>query len=416
MNYAGLLELAMELGYRLAMSGAETYRVEESINRVIGTYGVQSEVFAIPNCLTVSMETPDGQPVTRMRRIGSHGNDLNAVEQYSNLSRRICMEKPTLEQAWQWLEKTKAGLRFYPFPGKLLGNFLGACGFCMLFGGSWVDALCAGICGILIGLVDKLTAHHMGANAFFRTAASAFFMAVAAYALGVGKIAGNPDAVIIGASMILVPGLLFTNAMRDILYGDTNSGINRIVQVLLTAVAIAMGTAAAWNLASALWGVGTSGAGITYNYLIQAIACGVGCLGFAIQFNIHGPGGLLCMLGGVVTWLIYLITLEYSGNDLLAYFFATLFSTAYAEVMARVRKYPAISYLVVSVFPLLPGAGIYFAMSSAVTGQMAQFARQGMHTAAIAGIMALAILLVSTVVTGFFTWRRKRAARRSTKK
>ena len=43
------------------------------------------------------------------------------------------------------------------------------------------------------------------------------------------------DAVIIGSLMILVPGLLITNSMRDIIYGDTNSGINRIVQVQRTA-------------------------------------------------------------------------------------------------------------------------------------------------------------------------------------
>ena len=79
MDYNLLLDNATDLGYELAMSGAETYRVEESINRVLASYGVESEVFAIPNCLTVSIETPDGRPMTRMRRIGFHGNDLNRV-------------------------------------------------------------------------------------------------------------------------------------------------------------------------------------------------------------------------------------------------------------------------------------------------------------------------------------------------
>ena len=66
--------------------------------------------------------------------------------------------------------------------------------------------------------------------------------------------------------------------------------------------------------------------------------------------------------------------------------------------MARIRKYPAISYLIVSIFPLIPGAGVYYTMNHAVQGRMDQFASQGMHTAAIAGIMAVAILLVSTSV------------------
>ena len=58
MNDSLLLELATNLGYYLAMSGAETYRVEESIVRVLGAYGYEAEAFAIPNCLTVSMISP----------------------------------------------------------------------------------------------------------------------------------------------------------------------------------------------------------------------------------------------------------------------------------------------------------------------------------------------------------------------
>ena len=59
MNYSALLELATDLGYELAMCGAETFRVEESINRILSTYGVTAEVFSIPNCLIVSIETPE---------------------------------------------------------------------------------------------------------------------------------------------------------------------------------------------------------------------------------------------------------------------------------------------------------------------------------------------------------------------
>ena len=55
MDYDILLDLATDLGYRLAMSGAETFRVEDSINRILQTYGVQAEVFAIPNSMTATI-------------------------------------------------------------------------------------------------------------------------------------------------------------------------------------------------------------------------------------------------------------------------------------------------------------------------------------------------------------------------
>ena len=92
MDYNILLDLATDLGYELAMCGAETFRVEESVSRVLSSYGIASEVFAIPNYLIVTVMMEDGTPITRMRRIGSHGNDLDSVEKFSGLSRAYCSQ------------------------------------------------------------------------------------------------------------------------------------------------------------------------------------------------------------------------------------------------------------------------------------------------------------------------------------
>lgn len=404
MDYNILLDLATDLGYELAMSGAETFRVEESIRRVMAAYGVEAEVFAIPNCLTVSIEAEDGQILTRMRRIGSHGNDLDAVERFNGLSRAICNRKPDPQEGKKWLDHVRRSRVYYSLPVYLLGNAIGAAGYAVFFGGNWLDCICGGICGLVVGIVTRFL-ENMNANPFFRTIAAAFAMALPAYLMDTAGVCHNADAVIIGALMILVPGLLFTNAMRDIIYGDTTSGVNRIVQVILTAAALALGTAAAWSIVSELFGMPAETAAIAHSAITQCISCFIGCIGFVILFNIHGPGGFICALGGTATWLVYLVTFEISGNDLTAYFWSSLFASLYSEVMARIRKYPAISYLVVSIFPLIPGAGVYYTMNYAVRGMSKQFALQGLHTAAIAGTIAVGILLASTVVRMYLTWR-----------
>ena len=402
-----LIDLASDLGYELAMSGAETFRVEESVSRVLSAYGLNAEVFAIPNYLIVTVLTKKGLPITRMRRIGSHGNDLDSVERLSALSRSFCLHTPAPQEAQQQLADTLANRRAYS-PAMLgLGNFLGAFGFCLFFGGSVPDALCAGICGLLVGLVTEVLGKRR-VSQFFITIAAAFFMAWLAYGLGVARICQRTDAVIIGALMILVPGLLFTNAMRDIIYGDTNSGLNRVVQVFLVAAAIALGTAGAWNLSSLLWGMPVSQIAVSYAIGVQCLFAALGCVGFSILFNIHGPGVILCTIGGGLSWLVYRVAGELGCGDIVCYFWSALFASVYSETMARVRKYPAISYLVVSIFPLIPGAGVYYTMTYAVLGQMDQFARQGMHTAAIAGIMAVGILLGSTVFRIYSDWKLKK--------
>ena len=56
-------------------------------------------------------------------------------------------------------------------------------------------------------------------------------------------------------------------------------------------------------------------------------------------------------------------------------------------------------------YPLIPGAGIYYTMNYAVHGNMERFAAQGMHTAAIAGDIAVGVLLVTTIVRLCYTWK-----------
>lgn len=397
MNHDILLDFVTELGYNLAMSGAETFRVEDSIKRIFAAYEIESEVFAIPNCLIISIETADGKTATLMKRIGYHGNDLDAVERYNSLSRRICAEKPAPAVAAQWLKETNSSRVRYKLLGNLLGSALTAAGFAVFFGGAVIDAFCAGLCGTLLGLTDNFL-EKFKTNNFFRTIACAFIMALTAYITGALGIAYNTDSVVIGALMLLVPGLIFTNAMRDIIFGDTNSGINRIVQVLLIAVAIALGTGAAWNLSNALWNVSNTSSVLQHSSIVQCVASMVGCIGFSIMFNIHGLGVLFCSLGGAIAWAVYCLSVYLGCGDLLCYFFSALTAAAYAEIMARIRKFPAISYLVVSILPLIPGAGIYYTTNHLVRGDMSSFASQGKHTIAIAGVIAVGILLISTVV------------------
>lgn len=404
MNYDQLLDLAVDIGYELAMCGAETFRVEDTIRHILKSYQVSCEAFAIPNSLTVSIITETGKPITRLRRVGPHGNDLDTVERLNSLSRTICAAKPAPETAEKWLQELLSSRRAFPYHIQLLGHFMGAAGFSVFLGCGFPDIFFAGLCGLVIGITSR-PLERLKANPLFTTLAASFCMALTAYLLNLAGLIHNPDTVNIGGLMLLVPGLLFTNAMRDIIYGDTNSGINRIVQVFLIATAIALGTGSAWNLVTRFLHAPSVSGFVYWPLALQCMGAMLGCMGFSILSNIHGPGALLCAFGGVLAWAVYSLVLRCTGNDLTAYFWGAVGSSLYAETMARIRKYPAISYLVVSIFPLIPGAGVYYTMNYALHQQMSDFARQGLHTAAIAGIMAAGILVTSTSVRMIITWR-----------
>ena len=395
MDYYLLTDLAATMGYHLAMSGAETFRVEDTIHRILLAYGVECEVFAIPNSVSVSLEAANGKPLMIMRRIGFHGNDLEKMEKLNALSRQICAKKPAVDEAMEWLHETLASCRTYSTGAFYLGNVLVGIGFCLVFGGALSDCLWAGLIGLIIGLVTRFM-DRREANPFFSTILASCLMALPAYAAaGLGWLK-SPDAAIIGALMLLVPGLLITNSMRDIIYGDTNSGIFRIVQVVLTALAIALGTAAAWQLTAGLYGQ-TASATMSWPAWAQAAAVFVGCCGFCILFNVHGRGLVLCIIGGAAAWMVYLLCGALGCDVYAANLFAAVFAALYAEIMARVRKCPATPYLVIATIPMLPGAGVYYTMSLGLEGSMMASVAKGLQTIGMAGSLAVDILLVSTV-------------------
>ncbi len=405
MNYNKLLDFVVDIGYELSMCGAEIYRVEESITRMLDAYGVESEVYAIPNTIIVSITRPDGKPITRMRRVGFHGNDLDGVQQFSALTRRICTEKPDADDAYALLTEARLTRKSYKTIMVIVGYFLGSAGFGLFFGGSWIDTIVAGLAGVATGLC-LLFADKYKANNFFKTILASFFLAMVPYGLNVLGICSNPDAATTGAVMTLIPGLLFTYAMRDIIFGDTNSGVNRIVQVLLIALAIALGTSGAWSLVTNLWHAPVSAPGIDHSFPVECLAgCIIGCTGFSILFNIHRMGILFGSIGGIISWGAYCIVELLGGDPAVAMLVSSAVAAIYSEVMARIRKCPAIGYLVLSLIPLIPGSSLYFTMTFIVRGEILDFGSKGLDTIVLTCMMAVGILLVSTSVRMWNVWK-----------
>lgn len=243
MEQEKLLKLGVELGHRLMDSGAEIYRVEESVARLLRAYGQTAQVFAIPSCLIVGIETPDGQTLTKMQRIGAHGTDIEMLELCNDLCRKLCREPVPVDEALARLKELDGQRRRLSDSMVLLGYVAAAAFFALFFGGGLGDALCAGIAGLVTGLCVMNGRSHFGSNIFFRTfisAACGSFVAMVLVRMGLGS---NLWAATIGTLMVLVPGMALTNAMREIMAGDIISGVTRTAEVLLVATAIALGAA-----------------------------------------------------------------------------------------------------------------------------------------------------------------------------
>lgn len=398
MDYNQLLEGICEMGSRLLSCGGEIYRVEDTIHRLGAAYGVETEVFVIPNCLIVNIVDEEGHQFTRMRQVKTISTDLQALEAYNALSRRLCTDPPadTGEIAVLVKEVSKS-LSPMPMYAQLIGYFIGASFFSMFFSGGLMEALVGGLTGLICGACSLLLARTRS-NFFINTMTSGFVLAFVSYGIYLLGVPVNIESVTVGAIMVLVPGLVFTNFMSDLLTGDIVAGLSTFGRALLTAGAIALGTGAAISLFQHFTEIPVGVVPPMVHSPVPACALAfVACFGFCLPFNIRGGvGTILCCLGGSLGWAVYLLAQDLGFGIYVSTLLASVAITIYSEVMARLRKCPTTPYLVVSYFPLVPGFTIYQAMDYALKGNTEMFIETFIKTFGIAGCIALGTLLVST--------------------
>ncbi|AIY80215.1 threonine/serine exporter family protein [Clostridium botulinum] len=240
MDLNKLLKVSTFAGKIMLESGAETYRVEETICRICTSFGVdQADSFVIPTGIMVSISHGD-EVVSLVKRVTSRGVDLNKIDKINDLARKTQIELLSIDEFNKELIEISKGDRYsnsYTF----FWSAISAGSFAMLFGGNVKDFIVATLIGLIIKIVITIC-QKLSINEFFvNTLCGAIcaFLALIFIKLNIGS---NLDKIIIGAIMLLVPGLTITNAIRDTIAGDLLSGMTKALEAFLVAVSIAVGT------------------------------------------------------------------------------------------------------------------------------------------------------------------------------
>ena len=138
--------------------------------------------------------------------------------------------------------------------------------------------------------------------------------------------------------------------------------------------------------------------GILTGYVLPCLWAFLACVGFGLVFNIQGVGVLICGVGAALGWLVYLLCGRLLGEEIFAAFAAAVAISAYAEVMARIRRCPVTGYLQVALLPLVPGAGIYYTMQYCVEGKTELFLSTLLHTFGFAAALSVGAMLTASVL------------------
>ena len=366
MNYNKILQGILDIGEAMLQSGAENFRLEDSLYRMCKSYGfTRYDVFVIPSNIQITVETPEGDIITQIRHIESTDINFDRLDYLNNLSRYVCQNKPDEKKLREKYLEVMNREEQHPAVKYFAGVMCGT-GFAVFFGCGFMDAIVAVIVSLMIVVVgewlSKRESNLMVYNMILSFLSEVIIILLVR--LGIGS---HAEWIMIGIVMLLISGLGVTNGIRDLLQRDFISGSLNIMNAFLGAAGIAFGIALAMLLMD---GVSLEGFILNNSIPIQLISCTIACTGFAWWFKIKGRQVLYTSVGAFFTWAIYLVVFELEPSNFLATLLASIFVAFYAFIMSRINKAPSTIFLTASVFPLIPGPNLYYMMYGCVSRDM----------------------------------------------
>ncbi|MBQ8703043.1 MAG: threonine/serine exporter family protein [Bacteroidales bacterium] len=407
------LRLATEAGHILLENGAEISRVEETMERIASAYGVEDESFFVLSNGIIAT----GQHYARAEFIPIKGTQLSRVVEVNQLSREVSGGRRTPLPVDELAARLGA---IRTAPGKpwwenILGIALGVGSFCILFGGSLVDAAATFACGLLLGAFMTFVGPHM--SRIFGNVLGGLvggLLCIGAVLLFQFSIFNfqfplHLPNMIIGTIIALVPGVPFTNGMRDLANEDYIAGTTRLTDAFLVFLCIALGVALAFIAEGLLsGGIMQLGAPVVdataSHWAIQLAAAFVGTVGFSVLFGAPRRYYVDCGLTGMAGWAVYLLLMP---STVAAAFLGALTVAVVSPLLALLRRCPTTVFLICGIIPLVPGGGIFWTAYHLVNNQLRLAASSGFLALKVTLAIAGGIIVAGTIVARIIKHRKQ---------
>ena len=393
-----ILSLAAEAGHILLENGAEISRVEETMERIADHFGEDREHFFV---LSNGIFTT-GESYANVEFIPIKGARLDKVVEVNQLSREISAGKYTVEEAWKRLDEIRH-MPEKPLWEQFAGAALGSGAFCAIFGGSFFDCAAALVAGTAVYsfLILACLPYLSKTLANICSGALGTVLCILFHQWGFGDNLGN---MMIGTLIPLIPGVAFTNGLRDIAGEDYLAGITRLLDAMMVFLSIAIGVCATFLIHSYIAGGmiqmnGTVTDPVTAVLPIQMLAALVGTASFAVLFGAPRKHYLSAGIVGMLGWIAFLLVFRYTplgvvGGTLVASTLVAFLSRLFAKKL----KCPSTVFLICGEFPLIPGAGVFWSSYYVVSEQMGASLNAGFTAVKVTIAIVLGIIIAANFI------------------
>lgn len=239
-NYEMALDCFLLAGQIMMECGAETYRVEDTMLRMARSQNIEdAQSYVTPTGIILSLGR---RQITKIASITTRITDLHKIAKVNSVSRKLTSHIITLEEAYDELRKIQKTNYFLPIHLQILAASIAGTAFIVLFDGVWSDMPAVFVAGG-VGLFVATVIQEMTKVKFFSEFLASLvigIIAMLAVHFGLGT---ELDKIIVGGVMPLVPGMVITNAVRDLMAGHFTAGIAKGTEAFLTAFAIGSGIA-----------------------------------------------------------------------------------------------------------------------------------------------------------------------------
>lgn len=250
MEHIKLMHFALDAGEVMLSSGAETTRVEDTMERIMSKSNATIVQCISVNTFLIASIVHDEETVTLTRRVKNNSVNFEKICLINNISRAFVSGKITLDEAEHELEKLDTIPEFTPWLRILAYGV--ACGaFTMTYGGTWLDAIISFCFGTMLGGILLIT-ETRNVPYFFLHLTGGLLAGIGAELMV--HIVPVPDMIIIGMITPLLPGRVMTNSIRDMLEGNFICGATKLIEALLIGFAIAGGVSIGMIVGSTLMG------------------------------------------------------------------------------------------------------------------------------------------------------------------
>lgn len=403
-KFSEVLEVATEAGHVLLENGAEIARVEETMQRMSSNFGVKdADFFVLSNGIftTGSSVTSDVHTdrYAKVEYIPIKAAQMEKIVEINSLSRDIEAGKYSLAEARERVREIR-NMPQKPWWEQILGSAFGSAGFCILFGGAFEDAIASFLVGMLLWCLVLPMSRPGLSKVLVNITGGAFatLLCMLCYRLGLGHNLGN---MMIGALIPLIPGVPFTNGIRDIANEDYIAGATRLMDALLVFLGIAVGVCIVFVLSAGISGSlielhGSSANPVTATLSIQTIAALIGTIGFAVLFAVPRSEYLFCGIVAALGWALYFALDSFTSISVVANTFVTSLLVAVASrYMAVVRKCPVTVFLICGLFPMIPGAGVFWTTYYVTSRQLNSALSSGLTAISVTLAIVFAVLVIS---------------------